>query len=148
MRIPSHHDQQARSDVAMTPMIDVVFQLMIFFICTASFQAAEELLPSNLAIASGTSTPAPIEMDPELERILVKATHADGTTQWVVNERTCDSLPQVRQLLHMVAEIDRTLPVVLDVAGEVPLGDLIDVYDVCRLEKFEKIQFAAKSRAE
>jgi biopolymer transport protein ExbD len=144
MRVPSHHDQPARSDVAMTPMIDVVFQLMIFFICTASFQAAEELLPSHLAIASGTSTPAPIELEPELERIVVKASFADGATLWVVNERVCDSLPQVRDVLRAVAEIDRTLPVVLDVAGEVPLGDVIDVYDLCRLEKFEEIQFAVK----
>jgi biopolymer transport protein ExbD len=144
MRVPSHHDEQARSDVAMTPMIDVVFQLMIFFICTASFQAAEELLPSNLAIATGASGQPPIEMDPELERILVKATHAGGATQWIVNERACDSLLQVREVLHAVATLDRTLPVVLDVAGEVPLGDLIDVYDICRLEEFETIQFAVE----
>jgi biopolymer transport protein ExbD len=128
----------------MTPMIDVVFQLMIFFICTASFQAAEELLPSDLAIATGTTATVPLEMDPELERILVTATHSDGATRWVVNERACESIPQVREILHTVAAIDRSLPVVLDVAGEVPLGDLIDVYDACRLEAFEKIQFAVK----
>jgi biopolymer transport protein ExbD len=146
MRVPSHHDQQARSDVAMTPMIDVVFQLMIFFICTASFQAAEELLPSNLAIATGAGAPVPMDLDPELERILVTATHSDGTTRWIVNERACESVPQVREILHTVATIDRSLPVVLDVGGEVPLGDLIDVYDVCRLEAFEKIQFAVKPK--
>ncbi len=128
----------------MTPMIDVVFQLMIFFICTASFQAAEEFLPSNLAIASGTSTPSPIEIEPELERIVVRATYADGKTTWVVNDRPCATSAEVRQVLRAVAEIDPTLPVVLDVAGAVPLGDMIDAYDLCRLEGFEKIQFAAK----
>jgi biopolymer transport protein ExbD len=146
MRVPSHHDDRRQTDIAMTPMIDVVFQLMIFFICTASFQLAEELLPTSLAVASGSSTPSPIEMEPDLERIVVRATHADGKTHWIVNERPCETVAEARQVLRAAAEIDPSLPVILDVAGEVPLGDMIDVYDLCRLERFEKIQFAAKRK--
>ncbi|MEX0613135.1 MAG: biopolymer transporter ExbD [Pirellulales bacterium] len=144
MRVPTHHDDRRQTDIAMTPMIDVVFQLMIFFICTASFQLSEELLPTSLVVASGTSEPARIEMEPELERIVVRGTYTDATTRWIVNERPCDTLAEVRQVLRSVAEIDRGLPVILDVAGEVPLGDMIDAYDLCRLEGFEKIQFAAE----
>jgi biopolymer transport protein ExbD len=146
MRVPSHHDDRRQTDLAMTPMIDVVFLLMIFFVCTASFQLSEELLPTSLAVAGGTSAPSLIEIEPELERILVRATYVDGKTHWVVNERPCDSLLEVRQVLRAVAEIDRSLPVILDVAGNVPLGDMIDVYDLCRLEGFEKIQFAAERK--
>ena len=146
MRVPSHHDDRRQTDLAMTPMIDVVFLLMIFFVCTASFQLSEELLPTSLAVAGGTSAPSPIEIEPELERILVRGTHVDGKTHWVVNERPCDSLLEVRQVLRAVAEIDRSLPVILDVAGDVPLGNMIDVYDLCRLEGFEKIQFAAERK--
>jgi len=146
MRVPTHHDDRRQTDIAMTPMIDVVFLLMIFFICTASFQLAEELLPTSLAVASGTSTPAPIELEPDLERIVVRAGRSNGQTQWVVNERPCDTLLEVRQVLHTAAEIDRSLPVILDVSGDVPLGDMIDVYDLCRLEGFENIQFAAERR--
>ena len=146
MRVPTHHDDHRLTDVAMTPMIDVVFQLMIFFICTASFQLSEELLPTTLAVASGSSTPSPIEMEPDLERIVVRAARANRTTHWVVNERECNSLPEIRQVLRAAAKIDPSLPVILDVAGDVPLGDMIDVYDLCRLEKFKKIQFAAKRK--
>ncbi len=146
MRVPSHHDDRRQTDIAMTPMIDVVFQLMIFFVCTASFQLAEELLPTSLAVASGTSTPTPIELEPELEQIVVRATRDDGQTHWGVNERPCESLVEVRQVLRAAAEIDRSLPVILDVADEVPLGDMIDAYDLCRLERFEKIQFAAERK--
>jgi biopolymer transport protein ExbD len=145
MRVPTHHDDRRQTDIAMTPMIDVVFQLMIFFICTASFQLAEELLPTSLAVTSGSST-SPIKIEPELERIVVSATRANGSTQWIVNERPCQSLAEVREVLRAAAQIDRSLPVVLDVAGEVPLGDMIDVYDLCRLESFDKIQFAAERK--
>ena len=36
MRVPSHHqDVERRDDLAMTPMIDVVFLLLIFFVCAS-----------------------------------------------------------------------------------------------------------------
>ncbi len=145
MRVPTHHDRRP-ADIAMTPMIDVVFLLLIFFVCTASFQLAEELLPTSLAVASGTSTPPAVELEPELERIVVRATRSGSETRWVVNERPCDTLIEVRLVLQAAAEIDLSLPVILDVAGEVPLGDMIDVYDLCRLEGFEEIQFAAERK--
>jgi biopolymer transport protein ExbD len=144
MRVPTRHNDRRQTDVAMTPMIDVVFQLMIFFICTASFQAAEEVLPSSLAITGGTSAHSPIDVEPDLERIVVRGTHQAGATNWIVNERPCPTTAEVRQVLQTVAAIDRTLPVVLDVSGDVPLGDMINVYDLCRLEGFDKIQFAAR----
>jgi biopolymer transport protein ExbD len=146
MRLPDTRTSRRPGDVAMTPMIDVVFQLMIFFICTASFQMAEELLPTSLADSGGSSEAAPIEVEPDLERIVAHATQTGGETRWTVNERACGSLAEVQQVLRAVAEIDRTLPVVLDVEGQVPLGNMIDVYDLCRLTGFEKIQFAAKQR--
>jgi biopolymer transport protein ExbD len=142
MRVPTHHDDRRQTDIAMTPMIDVVFQLMIFFICTASFQLSEELLPTSLAITGGTNLAAPVEIEPDLERIIARATHAHGRTQWNVNDRPCPSLAEVEQVLRAAAGIDRTLPVILDVAGEVPLGDMIELYDLSRIVGFEKVQFA------
>jgi biopolymer transport protein ExbD len=143
MRVPHVHRDRRQLDVAMTPMIDVVFQLLIFFLCTASFQVPEELLPTQLATPTGSTVVQPEEMEPDLERILVQATRADGRTRWVVNQRPCDSLVEVNELLRVVVQIDRSLPVVLDVAAEVPLGDMIEVYDLARLVGFERIQFAA-----
>ena len=86
------------------------------------------------------------QIERDLERIVARAVYADSRTQWTVNERPCDSLLEVGQVLRTVAEIDRSLPVILDVAGEVPLGDMIDGYDLCRLVGFEKIQFAAQKQ--
>ena len=143
MRIPHSHRDRRQLDVAMTPMIDVVFQLLIFFLCTASFQVPEELLPTQLATPTGSSIAQPEELEPELERIVVEATHADGRTRWDVNQRPCESLAEVSDVLRLVVQIDRSLPVILDVAAEVPLGDMIEVYDLARLVGFQRIQFAA-----
>jgi biopolymer transport protein ExbD len=143
LRIPSHHDDRRQTDIAMTPMIDVVFQLMIFFICTASFQLTEELLPTSLAIAAGSDLAAANET-PDEKPIIARATYTQNETQWSVNDRPCGSLLEVEQMLRAAA-IDPALPVILDVAGEVPLGDMIDLYDRCRVVGFERIQFAVAS---
>jgi biopolymer transport protein ExbD len=143
MRVPhSHHDRQPLG-VPMTPMIDVVFQLLVFFICTVNFEVIEDLLPTNLAVAGGTSTATPIDVPPDLEHVIVKAEVRGGRVQWTVNQRPCDSLAEVQDVLRVVAQIDASLPVILDVEPDVPLGDMIDVYDLCRIVGFEKIQFAA-----
>jgi len=129
----------------MTPMIDVVFLLLIFFLCTASFQIAEDLLPTNLLASGGSSDEVEVEPDPHLERVVVElhSPGPDGMIAWVVNDEPYTSLAQVRAVLQAVARIDPSLPVILDVEGAVALGHVIDVYDLCRLVGFDKIQFAA-----
>ena len=41
-------------DSAMTPMIDVVFLLLVFFVWTASFQIVEHVMPSELSEQIGS----------------------------------------------------------------------------------------------
>jgi biopolymer transport protein ExbD len=144
MRLPAHHGR-IDTDVAMTPMIDVVFQLLIFFICTASFQQADQLLPMGLAVNGNGDASAPQENTPEPSRIIVQLARIDGETQWIVDDRPADSLGDVRDVLGAVAQNDRSTLVTLDVAGAVPLGDMIDVYDLCRLAGLERIEFAVSS---
>jgi len=144
MRIPSSYHGRSELDVPMTPMIDVVFQLLIFFICTASFQMAENLLPTILASTSGASAAALQDIEPSLEQIVVRGVRVDGRTEWIVNERRCTSTSAVGEVLRAIAEIDATLPVILDVAPEVPIGEMIDVYDASRIVGLHKIQFAAQ----
>ena len=43
------------AEMDMTPMIDVVFLLIIFFVWTAGFQMVEHVLPSNLTATAGSA---------------------------------------------------------------------------------------------
>ncbi len=147
MRTPTHSLDRDRLDVKMTPMIDVVFLLLIFFVCTASFQALEESLPTNLSTPSGA---AEVEqpLDPELEElesIVVKVRVEAGRLTWQVGEKPCSSLRQVRDALRLLAELNNKLPVILDIGGAAPMGDVVAVYDVCRLVGFQRVQFAASA---
>ena len=133
----------------MTPMIDVVFQLLIFFICTASFQKQEEFLSTSLTMpnTSGNSVePPPDPKIDELEPIIVKVLARDGRLRWQVGEAEYAQLADVGRALTALAQVQDQLPVILDVDGPVLFGDVVGVYDVCRLSGFARIQFAAKVR--
>jgi len=144
MRIPSIHAKGRHSDVTMTPMIDVVFLLLIFFVCTASFQIAEETLPTNLLLSGSTVVAAP-PSEVDLDRVVVKIRLNGGRLAWFLDERPYDSLEAVAGLLRAVADVDVSVPLVIDAGGEVPLDHVIDLYDLARQIGFDKIQFAASA---
>jgi len=151
-RPPYHRDQRGRLDVKMTPMIDVIFLLLIFFVCTASFdvRAREEVLPTRLSLPGVVQSD--VQIDPEqldLEEIVVEILWRDvgGTwrAQWQINQRDYTRLAEVRAVLAAVKQIKIDLPVILDIEPDVPMDDVIDVYDLCREVGLARIQFAASA---
>ena len=50
---------------------------------------------------------------------------------------------QTRAQLEVIAGVKRDVPVILHPDQDVPLGDVIDLYDLARLVGFDQIQFAA-----
>ncbi len=155
MRRPEYHSlSQQRLDTKMTPMIDVIFLLLIFFVCTASFQVAEEVLPARLALpGSVAEAPPPPDLElEELDEVIVHVAWQQNRPVWQLRlpgsrspQRTCNSLAQLRGLLQAVAGIRADLPVILDVEPLVPVEHLIDVYDLCRQVGLQRIQFAASA---
>lgn len=145
MRRPSFTTRRTPVDLQLTPMIDCVFLLMIYFIFSSNFNIAEQLLPSQLSAAAGsgaasTDTPPPPEAD--FEDVVVRILWQGSTPTWAVNDTPVPSLAALQQTLAQVARIKRNAPIILHPDAEVPLGDVIDVYDISRLVGFEKVQFA------
>jgi biopolymer transport protein ExbD len=147
MRAPSIYTQQRSGlDVPMTPLIDVVFQLLVFFLVTASFHAAEHLLPSSMSEPQAGGTDRPTEAPPpedDFDQVVVRILWMDGQPAWQVNGQTLGGLADVRNTLAAVARVKTDAPVILHPDPEVPLGHVIDVYDVTRLVGFPQVQFAA-----
>lgn len=145
MRIPSRHNNDRQSmELPMTPMIDVIFQLIIFFLATSSFQSPEEVLPTNMSLPGSTSQTVKIDpLEQDLDEVVVKVMWREGRPWWVVNQREYGQLSQVEDVLSAVAGFQADLPVRLDVEGVVPMENVIDVYDLCRRIGLERIQFAA-----
>ena len=144
MRRPSvFHRDQGGLEIKMTPMIDVVFLLLVFFVWTASFHAVEYLLPSSLSQQLGNA--AVIDSPPpeaEFEDVIVRILWQDDQVVWQVNGHVVESWDDVKQRLQLVAVIKTDAPVILHPDEEVPVGAVIDVYDFSRIAGFDKIQFA------
>jgi biopolymer transport protein ExbD len=151
MHVPSpFRDRPTAIELQLTPMIDCVFLLMIYFLWSSSFAIAEMSLPSKLSVAtsgggSASSQPPPPEAD--FPNVVVRVLWTGSGPIWTVNDSPVRSLAELRQSLTSIARIKRDAPVILDPASDVPLGDVIDVFDLSRLIGFQKVQFTASAEA-
>lgn len=147
MRVPStFRDRRTAIELQLTPMIDCVFLLMIYFLWSANFGGSELSLPSKLsalgAVGSGASQqPPPPEMD--LPSTVVRVLWNGTSAIWTVNGSPVESLAVLSQRLSAIARLTRDAPIIIDPAGDVPLGDVMDVFDLVRLVGFHQVQFAA-----
>ena len=131
----------------MTPMIDVVFLLLIYFVCTASFTPPELVLPSTLAEDSAAESTRSQPQETVLEQIVVHVESSPGGVRWSVNQRTVAGPEELSGILQTLFEISPELPVVLDIGPRVLLGEAVDAYDRCRGAGFQTLQFAVENRS-
>lgn len=145
MKIPNQH-RPDHDFGAMTPMIDIVFLLLIFFVVSASGQIREALLPADLAASGAVNSevlpPAPDTLTVEVW--LKLSFHPDSNQTTVdMNGTQYNDLAVLKDQLRTLAEFGPENPVILDIAGNVPLRDVVDVYDTCQAAGFESVSFAA-----
>ena len=148
MRIPSSHRDRKGLALQLTPMIDCVFLLMIYFLWSSSFAVVELTMPSTLAAqgAGSAAGRAPLRPSAEadFEKVTIRVLRQDGMPAWQINDAPMASLVELQTALNTIAGIKRDAPLVIDPVGDVPLGDVIDVFDIARLVGFQKVQFAAE----
>ena len=144
MRIPQH--DRDRDFGSMTAMIDVVFLLLIFFVVTASSQIREAFLPTDMQKSGAVQSEvtAPVEDAPTVDVWLkLNFNAATGETAVDMNGTVYQDLGDLKAQLRALAEFGPENPVILDIGGDVPLGDVVDVYDTCQAAGFESVSFAA-----
>ncbi|MFO0944350.1 MAG: biopolymer transporter ExbD [Planctomycetota bacterium] len=141
----SRSRSQTGFDSKMTPMIDVIFLLLIFFLCTAGFKIAESVLPTRLPTTGAVDrTPSPTPTDLEAVRVLLRGAAEDCQVE--LNGRVLAGIPDLIQSLRKLGSISKDLPVVLDIGPEVQLGNVVHVYDGCLSAGLSRIHFAAKTK--
>lgn len=144
MKRRSFFQSEESLQLQMTPMIDVIFLLLIFFICTASFQQLEELLPTPAIAWLGNRLEESVEIPPELldlEEVVILI-HFDERAYWDVGETRYREWGEVRRLLELVSNQNSRIPVILDVDGNVPLEAILQVHDGARQCGLTSVQFA------
>lgn len=145
MYVPCSQSDHGPLELQLTPLIDCVFLLLVYFLWSSSFRTPELVLPGQLAApsppAAGSAPSPPSQADfPEL---VVRVLSVQGQIAWTVNETPVPSRTALRQILTELAQIQRQVPVILDPQPEVPLGEVIDALDAIRLAGFVEVQVAA-----
>ena len=119
---------QDNPQLDMTPMIDVVFELIIFFVVTIKQEDLFTKLNCNRpAPASGPSTPTEdITCNIEIGR------RYDGSPNGVIiyNKREVKRT-ELDTLLKEVARTSKKTPIIVKCAEDSPHKALVDVLDIC-----------------
>ena len=129
----------------MTPLIDVVFQLLIFFICASTGHMKELLLATDLN-PGNVGTQSAVEIEKPLGDVWVKLKRTGESTTVFLEEREISDPAELSATLKSLGSVAPEIPVNLDIEGDVPLGDVIRVYDACRAARFRSVNFAADAK--
>ena len=110
----------------MTPMIDVVFELIIFFVVTIKSEDLFSRLNANRpAPSSGSSSN---ESDTTVTIEIGKGRNADGVI--VYNKREVRR-SELDQNLREVARTSKKTPIIVKCTGDSPHKALVDALDIC-----------------
>jgi biopolymer transport protein ExbD len=137
-------ERSADMDSTMTPMIDVVFLLLVFFVWTASFQVIEHVLTSEMKAEMGSDTSQLVEPIPEqdFDKIVIRIRWDGRQPTWTVRDQPMKSIDEVRSIMESVAGVKPDAPIILHPDSVVPLGYVIEAYDVSKQVGFQKVSFA------
>ena len=124
-------------DSMLTPMIDVVFLLLIFFLTTSSFQRLEKQLPSASAMPPQQSTQG-FSQEPVLPEandfndIIIKIGNRNGALEYKLQDAVVADIAQLESRLIAILKIRNDVPIIIDPENSVASGEAIRVYDMIR----------------
>ena len=139
------HFNKGRQDkddsLNFTAMIDVVFLLLIFFMCTASVQLPEREIKAAIP---GISSTVPEFQPVKIELITTDNQHVSGSSGLSSGVVViCDGLvcPDDAALRNSISARSKIadLPVVFSIDEEILFNDIVHVMDICRSAGLKKI---------
>lgn len=141
-----YRDKDREMEIKMTPMIDIVFLLLVFFVWTASFHLVEDSLPTSVTAELGESESTEIPEDIEFDQVVIRIFWNSGPN-WTLNDLPLDDLEDLNLRLKNIASIKQDTRVIIHPENSVPMGEIIDVFDLAQIAGFEKVQFATSSNS-
>ena len=129
--------QEEEPEFQMSPMIDIIFQLIIFFMCATSFQVLESELKLDLPAISTKQT------ESKVENVVIVITR-EGR---VLVENKEFGSPKDRELLQLIGMLSRLKkffkdqPVIIEADKEVKHQRVVDVLNACAAAEISNISF-------
>lgn len=146
-----HSRDGSSVDSMMTPMIDVVFLLLIFFLTTSSFQKLEKQLPTASATppdsqatgANSDQLPPPAPTD--FNDIVIKLHQREGGgVSYKLQNQEVTSLDELSKRMIAILKARSDVPIIIDPDRGVEAGEAILVYDLIRRQGSLSVFLVAK----
>ena len=136
--------------INVTPMVDVIFCLCLFFMCSFHFKQLqgkiETWLPKDRGVFQG---PASSGLTKD-EIVVVMRWDGTQTTRKVKGYGAAGSDGELIQNIRSIADgfdkSNNTWPLVIDAGPDVPWQDVVNVMDLCKGNNIERIEFGAPQR--
>ncbi|MBX3423854.1 MAG: biopolymer transporter ExbD [Pirellulaceae bacterium] len=136
-------------EIAMTPMIDVIFLLLIFFLATSSFRLVEQLLPSGISQMQSTGGPdsmPPPDVPPEaVHQVVVKLDWQLEALTVSLNGQRLREFADLRSHFLQIAQVQVAVPVVIDPSPDTPAQVVVEAYDWARTAGLPQVYLAIRS---
>ena len=126
-------------ELNMAPMIDIVFLLLVFFMCTSSFNENEGQLPAQMPQTSLQGRKLIEDFDPV--RITLRSIASGVEVQ--CDGQLCSSF----DVLYAKLQARRTIadvPVIIEGQKGVPFGSMVAAMDTCYRADFRRVAFSAR----
>lgn len=135
-------------EINVTAMVDVIFCLCIFFMCSFHFKQLEGKIDAWLPTNKGNKT-GPVDHPPLLEeiRVFMRWEPGQGATTRKVGNTAVGSDSELMDAIRVrkgdYEKAGRSkFPIILDATADVPWSDVVHVVDLCKTDKLTSIEFA------
>ena len=138
MKLTRQTRKPGRIELNMASMIDVVFLLLIFFMCTSTFTLEKELR-SHLPQASGAAAAEPPDFGP----VRIKLSSLGKGVLITCDGTSCsdlDALVKALEARRAVAD----MAVIIEGQGTVPFRYMAGALDACHRADLHRVAFSAK----
>ena len=135
--------------INITAMVDIIFCLCLFFMCSLHFKQLEGKIDTWLPKDRGVFQGNPERIVLEEIRVFMKWDPAQGRTIRKIGNRgeinsDTDLMQIILQMTNDYKKAGKTeFPVLIDATADVPWADVIHVMDMCKIERLDRIEFAA-----
>ena len=133
-------------EINVTAMVDVIFCLCIFFMCSFHFKQLEGKIDAWLPHDKGPDRAAIRDVPLEEIRVFMRWDPASGITRKVGSTIVGSDSELMDAIRVRLADYDRAkkpdAPVLIDSTADVPWQEVVHVVDLCKAQKLSKIEFA------
>ncbi|MEM9587534.1 MAG: biopolymer transporter ExbD [Planctomycetota bacterium] len=128
----------------MTPMIDVVFLLLVFFVWTSSFELPEFDLSAAIAAPPIGSAEADAAQPPPeaFDELVIRIVRQGDRSSIQLSGQPVDDLSVLRSRLDAVVSLGVQPPVIIDPDDGVTMDLAISVYDTAVAVGLDRVLFA------